>query len=112
MPEPHACTGDRAHSQGGQGPAPSRSAYDPRGQRSPALVLLIVAGISTLVGLVTSVPALVLAVLALLSQHKAPSRAAVLTRWGWIAYAAGALLLVLFGVVLVVVAGYAASGND
>ena len=112
MPEPHVYTGDRADSQGGQGRALSRSAYDPRGQRSPALVLLIVAGISTLVGLVTSVPALVLAVLALLSLKKAPSRAAALARWVWIAYAASALLLVLYGVVLVVVAGYAASAND
>ena len=96
---------------GGAQQARDRSAYDPRNQSRAPLTLVVVAGISTLIGLFLSIPAVILGVLAMASQAKAPARAASLTRWGWIAYAAGAVLMVSAGVALVVVAGYAASGS-
>lgn len=80
--------------------------------RAPAVPLLVVAGVSTVVGLFTTIPALLLAIVSTLEHRHSPGRAATLLRWGWIAYAVGAALLVVAGVVLVVVAGVAAGGND
>lgn len=89
------------------------SAYTPGNQRtSPAVVLLIVAGVSTLVGLFFAIPAVILAILGVVNQRESPARSAKLTRWGWIAYVIGAGLMLLAGVALVVVASYAASGNN
>lgn len=89
------------------------SVFTPGTQRSsPAVVLLIVAGVSTLVGLFFAVPAGILAILGVVNQRESPARSAKFTRWGWIVYVVGGALMLLAGVALMVVAGYAASGNN
>ena len=76
------------------------------------MTLLIVAGISSVVGCFLAIPAAVLGILAVVNQAESPSRSAKFTRWGWIAYATGAMLWVLAAVALMGIAGYAASGNN
>lgn len=89
---------------GAGGPLPHRTG-------GPGLVLLIVAGLSTLVGLLLAAPAVILAILAMVNQDQAPSRAARLARWGWVVYAVAMTLMLTAAVFLFWIAGYAASGN-
>jgi hypothetical protein len=97
----------------GQQPAQGSSAVTPATQgNNSALVLLIVAGVSTFVGCFPAVPAVILGILGVVHQRESPSRSARLTRWGWIAYAIGAGLMAAAGAALMLIAGYAASGND
>jgi hypothetical protein len=79
---------------------------------SPAVILLIVAGISSVVGCVLAIPAAILGILAVVNQAESPAHSAKLTRWGWIAYATGATLWVLAALALMGIAGFAASGNN
>jgi hypothetical protein len=79
---------------------------------SSAVALLVVASVSTLVGWFLAVPAVILGVLAVASQGTPSSRSATLARWGWIAYVAAVAVTLLYGVALIAVAFYAASGNS
>jgi hypothetical protein len=79
---------------------------------TPAVILLVVAGASSIVGCFLAIPAAILGILAVVNQAESPSRSAKLTRWGWIAYATGAALWVLAAVALMVIAGVAATGNN
>lgn len=99
--------------QGGAVPAQGGPAFASSTQRkSSAVTLLIVAGISSLVGIFLAIPAAILGILAVVHQGDSPSRSAKFTRWGWIAYATGMTLTVLAGALLIGVATYAASGNN
>src|SRR4051812_21012876 len=66
-------------------------------RKNSAVTLLIVAGISSVVGIFLAIPAAILGILAVVHQDDAPSRSARFTRWGWVAYAIGATLTVLAG---------------
>lgn len=79
-------------------------------QASSAVALLVVASISTLMGLFFAVPALLVGIIAVGLQWRSDPRSARVARWGWIAYVVGAALMLLAGVALVLVAGYAVSG--
>ena len=108
----------RLHGQGqvgpqGHQPAHGGFAFAPTSQgNNAALVLLIVAGVSTLVGCFPAVPAAVLGILGVIHQRESPSRAAKFTRWGWITYAIGVALMAAAAAALMLVAVYAASGNN
>ncbi len=111
---PHGASTGQGHGEPRDGARPARGGPAPTpgtSRTSSAVTLLVVAGLSTMIGLFTAVPAVVLGILAVAYQSESPSRSATFTRWGWIAYAAGALVLVLAGAALMVVAVYAASGN-
>ena len=79
---------------------------------SSAVALLVVAAISTLMGLFFAIPALLISVIAVVLQSRSDPRSERVARWGWVAYVVGAVLMLLAGVALVVVAGYAASGTN
>ena len=88
---------------------PDRKPAAPRNRS--AATLLVVAGISSVVGCFLTIPAVILGILALAHQGE-PQRSAKFTRWGWIAYAIGATVTALAAAALIVIAGYAASGNN
>jgi len=88
---------------------PPRNPASPRNRS--AVTLLVVAGISSVVGCFLAIPAVVLGILAVVLQGE-PLRSAKFTRWGWIAYAIGATLTVLACAVLIAFAVIAASGNN
>lgn len=99
--------------QGGSPPSYGGPAPSPSGQRrDSAVVLLVVAVLSTVLGCVVALPAVILGILAVVNRAESPARSAKFTRWGWIAYAAAAALWVLAAVALMVIAGVAASGNN
>ncbi|MFC7490103.1 MULTISPECIES: hypothetical protein [unclassified Knoellia] len=98
--------------QGRARAAPGRSPLGWLNHASSGVALLIVTAISILFGWFFAVPALVLGLVALLLERRSDPRSAAVARWGWITYVAGAVLLLVYGVVLVLVAGYAASGNN
>lgn len=91
--------------------AKSRAHSAPLAQVSSAVALLVVTAISTVVGLFFAIPALVLAIIAVILQGRSTPRSVSIARWGWIAYVVGAVLMLLAGVALVAIAGYAAGGN-
>lgn len=97
----------------GNEPAHDGSAFAPATQgNNSALVLLVVAGVSTLVGCFLAIPAAVLGILGVVHQRESPSRSARFTRWGWIAYTTGVALMAAAAAALMLIAGYAASGNN
>lgn len=88
-------------------PPPGPAAYPPSWQPAAptlapvnvgAIVLLVVSTLSIVAALVIGPPSAVLAVLALARNRRDPAAARRLTRWGWIAYAANAVV----GTVLIV----------
>ena len=83
----------------------------PRRTSNSGLVLVIVAGLSTLVGFVLAAPAVVLGILSMVHQTESPARAARFARWGWVAYAIVMTLMLIAGALLIGVAMYAASGS-
>lgn len=98
---------------GGALPVQGGPAFSPTTQRkSSAVTLLVVAGVSSVVGIFLAIPAVILGILAVVHQGESPTRSAKFTRWGWMAYATGMTLTVLAGAALIAVAVYAASGND
>lgn len=97
----------------GNEPAHDGSAFAPAAQgNNSALALLVVAGVSTLVGCFLAIPAAVLGILGVVHQRESPSRSARFTRWGWIAYTIGVALMAAAAAALMLIAGYAASGNN
>jgi Na+/proline symporter len=96
---------------GGQaGYAPSPYAQ-PRGTtNTSAIALLVVSGLSTLVGCFFAIPALVLGILAVAKQNQSPQDSAKYTRWGWIAYAI-AVAFVVIGAIIAVVLFATTSGS-
>ena len=78
---------------------------------STGTALLVVSTISSLVGLVFALPAVVFGLIAVIAERRHDPRAPIIARWGWGAYVVGAVLMLAWGVVLVVVAGFAASGS-
>lgn len=94
-------------------PAPGEPVLAPDIQRkNSAMPLLVVACVSSGVGILLAIPAAVLGIFAVAHQAKSPSRSARFTRWGWVAYAIGMTLTVLAGAILVGFAILAASGNN
>ena len=81
----------------------------PRRSRS-GLVLLIVAGISTLCGWVLALPAVIFAAMSM-GDQSSPARSMRLVRWGWIAYAIAMTLFLIAAALLMTFATLAASGN-
>ena len=75
------------------------------------LVLLIVAGVSTLCGWVLALPAVVLAAMSM-GDRSSSARSERLVRWGWIAYAIAMSLFVVAAVILMGIATLGASGNN
>ena len=103
-----------AGAPGGSYPVDQRAQVGPPLPNRPSnsgLVLLIVAGLSTAIGLLIAAPAVILAILAMANQQDAPSRAARLARWGWIVYAIAMALMVAAAAILIGFAVYAASGS-
>ena len=82
----------------------------PRRSRS-GLVLLIVAGVSTLGGWVLALPAVILAAMSL-GDQRSPARSIRLVRWGWIAYASAMILFLVAAALLIGIAILAASGPN
>jgi len=127
MPQPVPCTaGARLAPKGNDemsdapGSAPRTGMTTvPPGAGSPlphrtgnsGLVLLIVAGLSTLVGFLLAAPAVILAILAMVNQDQDPSRAARLARWGWTAYGVAMTLMLTAAALLFWIAGLAAGAN-
>lgn len=103
---------EQVETQGDALVATGRPAVSPAPRMTPAVTLLVVAGASSVVGCFLAIPAAIFGILAVVNQADSPSRSAKFTRWGWIAYATGASLWVLAAVALMMVAGYAASGNN
>ena len=106
------------HAQGAPGQpeaAGGRPGYapspPPRRTSNSGLALVIVAGLSTVVGFVLAAPAAVLGILSMVYEHESPSRAARFARWGWIAYAIVMTLMAIAAALLIGVAIYAASGG-
>jgi hypothetical protein len=114
---------EQARARGGYGAAghvdpqrggyltPSGTATFPTKPSRSAVTLLVVAGVSSMVGCFLAIPGAILGILAVVHQGD-PVRSAKFTRWGWIAYAIGATLTALAGLALMAVAHYAASGNN
>ena len=99
--------------QQGAVPAQGGPALSPSTQRrGSAVPLLIVAGISSLVGIFLAIPAAILGIIAVAHRGDSPSRSAKFTRWGWIAYAIGMTLTGVAAAILIGFATYAASGNN
>jgi hypothetical protein len=96
---------------GGQpGYAPSPYAK-PRGTtNTSAIALLVVSGISTLVGCFFAIPALVLGIMAVAKQNQSPQEASKFTRWGWIAYAIAIAFVVIGGIIAIAI--FASTGNS
>jgi hypothetical protein len=97
-----------AYGQQGYGqPQPygyGQSPYAPaRKTNGSAIALLIVSGVSTLFGCLFAIPAVILAILALVKQDDSPSDSARLARWGWIAYAIAVALVVVGGIIAIAV---------
>jgi hypothetical protein len=73
---------------------------------SSALTLTILSGISVMFcGGLTLIPSLVFGILGLSKQGSDPAGSAKMTRWGWIAFAVGWVLSILFVALLFVVMG-------
>lgn len=89
---------------GGQpGYAPSPYAQ-PRGTtNTSAIALLVVSGLSTLVGCFFAIPALVLGIMAVAKQNQSPEEASKFTRWGWIAYAIAVAFVVIGGIIAIAI---------
>lgn len=60
-----------------------------------AIVLLVVSGLSTLIGCFLAIPALILGIMAVVKQGESPADSAKFTRWGWIAWGVAAALAVV-----------------
>ena len=58
---------------------------------------------STLFGCILAIPAVILAILALVKQDDSPSDSARLSRWGWIAYGIAVALVVVGGIITIAV---------
>jgi hypothetical protein len=81
-----------------------QSPYAPaRRTNGSAIALLIVSGVSTLFGCIFAIPAVILAILALVKQDDSPSDSARLSRWGWIAYGIAVALVVVGGIIAIAV---------
>jgi hypothetical protein len=81
-----------------------QSPYAPaRKTNGSAIALLIVSGVSTLFGCILAIPAVILAILALVKQDDSPSDSARLSRWGWIAYGIAVALVVVGGIITIAV---------
>ena len=91
---------------------PATGSLSRRQTGKSGLVLLIVAGLSTIVGFVLTAPALILGILSVVNRDKDPSHAARLARWGWVVYAITMTLMLAAAGFLFWIAGYAASGNN
>jgi hypothetical protein len=88
-----------------QGPGYAPSPYArPGGQtNTSAIALTVVSGLSTLVGCIFAIPALILGIMALVKQGASPGDAARLTRWGWIAYAVALAFVVIGGIIAIAI---------
>jgi hypothetical protein len=87
----------------GSGYAPSPYARPGQQTNTSAIALTVVSGLSTLVGCIFAIPALVLGIMALVKQGGSPADAAKLTRWGWIAYAIAVAFVVIGGIIAIAV---------
>jgi hypothetical protein len=94
----------------GYGPSPYAAA---RGTtNTSAIALLVVSGLSTLVGCFFAIPALVLGIMAVAKQNQSPADAAKFTRWGWIAYAIAVAFVVIGGIIaLAIIFGTSSTGT-
>jgi hypothetical protein len=86
--------------QGGYAPSPYAR---PRQTNTSAIVLLVVSGLSTLVGCFFAIPALVLGIMAVVKQGESPADSAKYTRWGWIAYAIAIAFVVIGGIIAIAI---------
>ena len=86
----------------GQGYAPSPYAR-PRQTNTSAIVLLIISGLSTLIGCIFAIPAVILGIMALVKQDESPAESAKFTRWGWIAYAVAVAVVVVLGIAAIAI---------
>lgn len=90
----------------GQGPGYAPSPYSRPGHQqtnTSAIALTVVSGLSTLVGCIFAIPALILGIMALVKQGASPSDAARLTRWGWIAYGVALAFVVIGGIIAITI---------
>jgi hypothetical protein len=95
--------GQQPYGQQGQpGYAPSPYAR-PRQTNTSAIVLLVVSGLSTLVGCFFAIPALILGIMAVVKQGESPADSAKFTRWGWIAYAIALAFVVIGGIIAIAI---------
>lgn len=90
-----------------QGPyAPPPYAGNPYGAvrqaNTSAIVLVIVAGLSTLLSCLPAIPAVVFGIIALVKQDDEPPESRKFARWGWIAYAIGVAVYIVAVVGLIV----------
>lgn len=96
--------GPPAPGQPGQGYAPSPYGRPQQGTtNTSAIALLVVSGLSTLVGCFFAIPALILGIMAVVKQGEQPADSAKFTRWGWIAYAVAVAFVVIGGIIALLV---------
>ena len=111
--DPYAATGGPAAQGGypaydtpGQWQAPPAAYGAPPAQNTSALVLTILSGIITVSCCVPGVVPLILGIMALSTNSTDPEASRRLTKWGWIAFAAG-IAFVVIAVGLVITFGLA-----
>jgi hypothetical protein len=116
-PDERAAAGGRYGAEGHvdpQGGPPTDDGTAPASVNRPsrsAVTLLVVAGISSMVGCFLAIPGAILGIFAVVHQADRV-RSAKFTRWGWTAYVIGATLTAIAGIALMGIAMYAETGND
>jgi len=96
--------GPPAPGQPGPGYAPSPYGRPQGGTtNTSAIVLLVVSGLSTLIGCFFAIPALILGIMAVVKQGESPADSAKFTRWGWIAYAVAVAFVVIGGIIAIAI---------